>query len=83
MSMNNSRNKFTKDLIAPTCKKEFTKDWARRIIIDFMLKNDPEWIMAQVLKVQDVMVKENPHPRKFSKPGLSGSYLGSIRVVSG
>ena len=65
MNMNNTRNKYTKDLIAPTCKKEFTKDWARRIIIDFMLKNDPEWIMAQVLKVQDVMVKENPHPGKY------------------
>ena len=67
MSMNNTRNKYTKDLIAPTCKNEFTKDWARRIIIDFMLKNDPEWIMAQVLKVQDVMVKENPHPGKYFK----------------
>ena len=65
MSMNNTRNKYTKDLIAPTCKKEFTKDWARRIIIDFMQKNDPEWILARVLKVQDVMVKENPHPGKF------------------
>ena len=60
-----ANGKFTKDLIAPTCKKEFTKEWARRIVCDYMIRTDPEWLLAPLLKIRDVMVKENPAPGKF------------------
>ena len=55
---------MTDGLLAPKNKRDFTKEWARRIIVDYILKTDPEWCLASVLKVMDVMVKENPHPGK-------------------
>lgn len=58
------RRKLTDGLLAPKNKRDFTKEWARRIIVDYILKTDPEWCLASVLKVMDVMVKENPHPGK-------------------
>ena len=61
---NKKQEKLTTNLVTPTCKKEFSKDWARRIIVDYMKKTDPDWLLASVLKVLDVFVKDNPHPGK-------------------
>ena len=30
-----------------------------------MIRTDPEWLLAPLLKIRDVMVKENPAPGKF------------------
>ena len=62
---NKKQEKLTANLVTPTCKKEFSKDWARRIIVDYMKKTDPDWLLASVLKVLDVFVKDNPHPGKI------------------
>ncbi len=53
---------FIKDLFAPNGIKEFTHDWARRILSDYTQRQDPDWLLASVLKVVDIEVKENPHP---------------------
>ena len=57
--MSNKIEKLTAGLVTPTCKKEFTnangKEWARRIIVDYMKKSDPDWLLASVLKVLDVV----------------------------
>lgn len=58
---------LTKDLAAPKTVKEFTKEWARRILVDYNQKVDPDWLLGGVLKVIDVMCKENPHPGKPKK----------------
>ena len=66
--MSNKIEKLTAGLVTPTCKKEFTnangKEWARRIIVDYMKKSDPDWLLASVLKVLDVVVKDNTSPGK-------------------
>ena len=62
--MSNIKDKLTANLVTPTCKKEFTNEWARRIIVDYMKKTDPDWLLASVLKVLDVTVRDNPHPGK-------------------
>ena len=62
---NKKKERLTENLVTPTCKAEFTKDWARRIIVDYMKKADPEWLLASILKVLDVTVKDNPHPGTF------------------
>ena len=38
---------------------------SRRILVDYMSKTDPDWLLANVLKVIDVTAKENPHPGKL------------------
>ena len=53
---------LTKDLLAPKGVKEFTTDWARRILVDYTQRQDPDWLLASVLKVLEIEVKENPHP---------------------
>ena len=63
---------LTKNLFAPKGVKDFTKEWARRILVDYTQRQDPDWLLASVLKVVDIEVKENPHPGKFTnyKPYL-------------
>ena len=56
---------LTKDLFAPKGVKDFTTDWARRILADYTQRQDPDWLLASVLKVVDIEVKENPHPGKL------------------
>ena len=53
---------LTKDLLAPKGLDEFNNDWARRILVDYTQRQDPEWLLASVLKVVELEVKENPHP---------------------
>ena len=53
---------LTKDLLAPKELSEFNHDWARRILVDYTQRQDPEWLLASVLKVVELEVKENPHP---------------------
>ena len=60
------RKRLTTDLVTPTCKAEFSNDWARRILVDYIKKNDPDWLLADVLKVHNVGVKDNPHPGESS-----------------
>ena len=71
--MSNKIEKLTAGLVTPTCKKEFTnangKEWARRIIVDYMKKSDPDWLLASVLKVLDVVVKDNTSPGKQRRFG--------------
>ena len=55
---------LTNDLIAPTGLNEFTHEWARRILVNYTQKQDPDWLLASVLKVLELEVKENPHPGK-------------------
>ena len=55
---------LTNDLLAPTGLKEFTHEWARRILVNYTQKQDPDWLLASVLKVVELEVKENPHPGK-------------------
>lgn len=64
---------LTQGLEAPQNAKGFKKEWARRIIVDYMVKTDPEWLLASVLKVIDVLAKENPHPGM-----LSDSYVADV-----
>ena len=63
--MENKTAKLTANLVTPQNKSEFTKEWVRRIIVDYTKKTDPDWLLARVLKVLDVMVKDNPHPGKY------------------
>ena len=73
--MSNKIEKLTAGLVTPTCKKEFTnangKEWARRIIVDYMKKSDPDWLLASVLKVLDVVVKDNTSPGKQRQANYS------------
>ena len=64
-----AQSKLTKNLKTPRSKEEFTRDkeWARRIIVEYMKKTDPEWLLASCLKVMDVIAKENPAPGKIQK----------------
>lgn len=56
--------KLTANLEAPKNKEGFTNEWARRIIVEYTKKTDPDWLLANVLKVHNVTVKDNPHPGK-------------------
>jgi hypothetical protein len=56
------RSKLTDKVFAPKNRKDFTKDWARRILVDYMCRTDPDWLLGDVLKVIDVTAKDNPHP---------------------
>ena len=56
---------LTKDLLAPKGLSEFNHDWARRILVDYTQRQDPEWLLASVLKVVELEVKENPHPGNY------------------
>ncbi len=60
--MSSYRSKLTDKLVAPKNKKDFIKDWARRILVDYMCRTDPDWLLGDVLKVIDVTAKDNPHP---------------------
>jgi hypothetical protein len=60
--MSSYRSKLTEKLVAPKNKKDFIKDWARRILVDYMCRTDPDWLLGDVLKVIDVTAKDNPHP---------------------
>ena len=59
--------KLTKNLKTPRNKEEFAKDreWARKIVVEYIKKTDPEWCLAGCLKVLDVVAKENPAPGKI------------------
>ena len=60
--MSSYRTKLTDKLVAPKTRRDFTKDWARRILVDYMCKTDPDWLLGDVLKVIDVTPRDNPHP---------------------
>ena len=75
---------LTKDLVAPKTVKEFTKEWARRILVDYNQKMDPDWLLGSVLKVIDVMCKENPHPGTFSRIHLRiNPMINFAHLISG
>ena len=68
MATSQSRlTKLTKNLKTPRSKEEFAKDreWARKIVVEYIKKTDPEWCLAGCLKVLDVVAKENPAPGKI------------------
>ena len=60
--MSRYRSKLAGNLLAPKNRKDFSKDWARRILVDYMCRTDPDWLLGDVLKVIDVTAKDNPHP---------------------
>ena len=66
---------LTKDLLAPKGLDEFNNDWARRILVDYTQRQDPEWLLASVLKVVELEVKENPHPGNICGHNLTISCL--------
>ena len=61
-----AQSKLTKNLKTPRNKEAFAKDkeWARKIVVDYMKRTDPEWLLASCLKVMDVIAKDNPAPGK-------------------
>ena len=59
--------KLTANLQTPCNKGEFTTEWARKIIVDYTKKTDPDWLLASCVKVFNVNVKDNPHPGEFLK----------------
>ena len=75
--MSSYRSKLTDKLVAPKTRRDFTKDWARRILVDYMCKTDPDWLLGDVLKVIDVTPRDNPHPGKIL--GQQDKCLGTTR----
>ena len=63
--MSSFKKRLTDKLLAPKHIKDFSKEWARCILVDYMCRTDPDWLLGDVLKVVDVTAKENPHPGKF------------------
>ena len=65
-----AQSKLTKNLKTPRSREEFAKDkeWARKIVVEYTKKTDPEWCLAGCLKVLDVVAKENPAPGKIHFP---------------
>ena len=65
-----AQSKLTKNLKTPRSREEFAKDkeWARKIVVEYTKKTDPEWCLAGCLKVLDVVAKENPAPGKILFP---------------
>lgn len=56
----------TDGLVAPRNAKEFSRDWAERIMVDYKMKNDTQFLKTPgVLRVLDVIAKENPNPGWF------------------
>ena len=51
----------------------FSSEWARRIIVAYKKRLDPEWMLESVIKVYSVMVTENPTPGM-----LSNSYIVQV-----
>ena len=72
------KTRLTENLEAPQNMKEFSKEWARCIIVDYLTRTDPEWLLANVLKVMDVRPKENPHPGMY---WLSKAYFPAVPSV--
>ena len=54
-------------------KPNFSSEWARRIIVAYKKRLDPEWMLESVIKVYSVMVTENPTPGM-----LSNSYIVQV-----
>jgi len=75
-----AQSKLTKNLKTPRSREEFAKDkeWARKIVVEYTKKTDPEWCLAGCLKVLDVVAKENPAPGM-----LSDSYVLEIMYSCG
>ena len=67
-----AQSKLTKNLKTPRNKEGFAKDkeWARKIVVDYMKRTDPEWLLASCLKVMDVIAKDNPAPGKTTNMTL-------------
>lgn len=55
-----------RNIFAPKHKKEFTTEWARNVLITSRLKEDPDWLLADCLKILDVTAVENPDPGMLS-----------------
>ena len=53
---------LTDDLPTPKTASEFCPDWARRILVTYKSRRDPDWLLANVLKVISVDAEENPNP---------------------
>ncbi|TRY80567.1 hypothetical protein TCAL_04551 [Tigriopus californicus] len=69
----------TDGLVAPRNPKDFTKDWAERIMVDYKMKYDSLFLKTPgVLRVLDVIAKENPNPGM-----LSNSYLVQVSYKLG
>ena len=47
---------------APQNRKEFSRDWARQILIESKKRADPDWLLADCLKVLDVTANDNKDP---------------------
>lgn len=45
-------------------KREFSKEWVRQVIAFYKRKKDPDTLLANVIKVIDIMVKDNSNPGK-------------------
>ena len=68
----------TDNLPAPQNPKDFNKDWAERILLDYKAKNDPNWIFSGVLRVLYCSAKLNPNPGM-----LRNSYLVQVSYKEG
>ena len=57
----------------PKQSPNFSSEWARRIIVAYKKRLDPEWMLESVIKVYSIMVTENPTPGM-----LSNSYIVQV-----
>ncbi|QQP36704.1 Uncharacterized protein FKW44_021878, partial [Caligus rogercresseyi] len=53
---------LTRDLFAPKSSGEFTNEWARKVLVAYFTRTDKDWLLADVLKVVDLVVTDNPNP---------------------
>ena len=53
---------LTDNLLAPTSCDDFDTEWARKILVAWKSRQDPDWLLARVLRVLEVRAEENRTP---------------------
>ena len=53
---------LTDNLLAPTSCDGFDAEWARKILVAWKSRQDPDWLLARVLRVLEVRAEENRTP---------------------
>ncbi len=56
---------LTDKLPAPRNPENITEEWARRILVAHKSREDPDWLLAAVLKVLEVKATANPTPGAY------------------
>ena len=53
---------LTDNLLAPSTSEDFDPEWARKVLVAFKSRQDPDWLLARVLRVLEVKGEENKTP---------------------